>query len=99
MEKGNRNLEIDTLRGLACLLLVAYHVIGATPSIGLKLSDGLLRELNDDLAYIRMPLFTFLSGFVYALRPYAGNWSAYLKGKATRLLVPMLFVGTLFALL
>ena len=98
MEKGNRNLEIDTLRGLACLLLVGYHVIGATPLIGLKLSDGLLREMNDDLAYIRMPLFTFLSGFVYALRPYAGNWRTYLKGKATRLLVPMLFVGTLFAL-
>lgn len=99
MANKNRNPEIETLRGFACILLVAYHVIGATPSIGLKISDGFLREMNDDLAYIRMPLFTFLSGFVYALRPYAGDWRVYVKGKATRLLVPMLFVGTLFALL
>jgi uncharacterized membrane protein len=35
---STRNLKIDTLRGLACVLLVTYHVIGAVlrrvPSIG-----------------------------------------------------------------
>jgi uncharacterized membrane protein len=31
MEKGV-NLHLETLRGLACVLLVLYHVIGDDPS-------------------------------------------------------------------
>jgi surface polysaccharide O-acyltransferase-like enzyme len=93
------NLPIETLRGLACLLLVLYHVIGADASLGLRVEDGPVRWLNDGLAYLRMPLFTFLSGLVYGLRPFAGNSRVFLVGKVRRLLVPMLFVGTLFALL
>lgn len=93
------NLRIETLRGLACLLLVSYHVIGADPGLGLRVGDGPLRWLNDGLAYLRMPLFTFLSGLVYGYRPFEGNSHAFLSGKARRLLIPMLFVGTLFALL
>jgi peptidoglycan/LPS O-acetylase OafA/YrhL len=92
-------LRINTLRGLACLLLVGYHVVGADADHGLRVADGALRWLNDGLAYLRMPLFTFLSGLVYGLRPFDGNSQAFLLGKARRLLVPMLFVGTLFALL
>ncbi|MCF8211414.1 MAG: acyltransferase [Rhodoferax sp.] len=93
------NLPIETLRGLACVLLVAYHVIGADPERGLQIADGWVRWLNDGLAYVRMPLFTFLSGLVYGLRPFSGNSRAFLTAKARRLLVPMLVVGTLFALL
>ena len=89
---------LDTLRGLACLLLVLFHVIGSDPSTGLRIADGPLRVLNDGLVYLRLPLFTFLSGMVYGLRPFAGDSRAFLVGKARRLLVPMLFVGTLFAL-
>lgn len=94
---NERKLEIDTLRGLACLLLVAYHVVGATKYSGLLISDGWLREFNDYLAYLRMPLFTVLSGFVYAARPYSGRPLSFVLGKARRLLIPMLFVGTAFA--
>jgi fucose 4-O-acetylase-like acetyltransferase len=93
------NMQIETLRGLACLLLVLYHVIGADPSHGLLVADGPIRWFNDGLAYLRMPLFTFLSGLVYGLRPFAGNSRAFLVGKVRRLLIPMLVVGTLFALL
>ncbi|PHR88109.1 MAG: acyltransferase [Moritella sp.] len=95
----SRNLQIDTLRGIACILLVAYHVIGSSASVGLKISDGLYRELNDILAYIRMPLFTFLSGFVYAYRPFTDNPGKFIKGKVRRLLMPMVIVGTLFAVM
>jgi len=91
------NIRIETLRGLACLLLVAYHVVGSDPTRGLGVEAGPLRWLNDGLAYLRMPLFTFLSGLVYGLRPFAGNSRVFLGGKARRLLVPMLFVGTIFA--
>lgn len=93
------NLRIETLRGLACLLLVVCHVIGADVSLGLRVADGVVRWVNDGLAYLRMPLFTFLSGLVYGLRPFAGDSRGFLRGKAIRLLLPMLFVGTAFALL
>lgn len=94
-----RNLQIDTLRGVACVFLVAYHVVGTSPLSGLEIDSGLYRELNDMLAFIRMPLFTFLSGLVYAYRPYTGSAGRYIKGKCRRLIIPMLVVGTLLALL
>lgn len=95
----SRKLKIDTLRGIACLLLVAYHVIGSNPASGLKIAEGPYRELNDLLGYMRMPLFTFLSGIVYAYRPFRTGHADFLSKKARRLLLPMLTVGTLFALL
>lgn len=94
-----RDIKIDTLRGLACIFLVGYHVIGNNPSNGLQIESGLLREINDLLETVRMPLFTFLSGMVYAFRPLSGNWLKFLKGKARRLIIPMLVVGTLFAII
>lgn len=96
---NDRQFRIDTLRGLACILLVAYHVIGADHTNGLKISEGFYRTLNDVLAYLRMPLFTFLSGVVYALRPCQTNTLSFLQKKAKRLLIPMLTVGTIFVLL
>lgn len=93
-----RNIPVDTLRGLACIMLVAYHVIGNTPQNGLRLQTGVLKDANELLAYIRMPLFTFLSGLVYAWRPFKGDWKAFVKGKIRRLIIPMLVVGTTFAL-
>ena len=91
--------QIETLRGFACVLLVLYHVIGADPAGGLQVTDGPIRWLNDTLAYLRMPLFTFLSGLVYGLRPFTGDSGRFLRGKVRRLLLPMLVVGTLFAAL
>ena len=93
------NMRIETLRGFACLLLVIYHVVGADSSYGLLVEGGPVRWLNDGLAYLRMPLFTFLSGLVYGMRPFGGDSRAFLTGKARRLLIPMLIVGTVFALL
>lgn len=94
-----RDNSVDTLRGLACIFLVAYHVIGGDPSFGFRIESGIFRDVNDLLALVRMPLFTFLSGVVYAYRPFTTNVSPYLAGKARRLLIPMLVVGTTFALI
>lgn len=93
--------HIQTLRGLACVLLVLYHVIGTDPWHGLHITDGPVRLFNDGLAYLRMPLFTVLSGLVYGFRPFLkqGDSRIFLIGKVRRLIVPMLVVGTAFALL
>jgi peptidoglycan/LPS O-acetylase OafA/YrhL len=44
-------------------------------------------------------LFTFLSGYVYAMRPLRGGYPQFVRGKARRLLIPLLFVGTLFIII
>lgn len=95
-----RKLSIDTLRGLACILLVGFHVIGHDSTAGLRLPhEHVLPQVNDALALLRMPLFSFLSGFVYAWRPYSGQPEAFVKAKVRRLLIPLLLVGTFFAVL
>jgi len=94
-----RDPVVESLRGLACLLLVLYHVRGGDPESGLRLrSDNPWSYAVDSLVYVRMPLFTFLSGYVYARRPLRGRYWSFVRGKARRLLVPMLVIGTTFAL-
>jgi fucose 4-O-acetylase-like acetyltransferase len=99
-QSDRRNIRIDTLRGLACLLLVLQHVVGGNISSGLQLDrlHGLVL-FNEVLSYLRMPLFSVLSGYVYARRPFRQDAGAFMAGKARRLLIPMLVVGTVFALL
>jgi len=95
----SRRHQIDTLRGIACILLVAFHVVGVSPATGLEISGGLIRQINDGLACLRLPLFTLLSGYVYAMRPVtAGARWRFLKGKVRRLLVPLIVVAPLFLL-
>lgn len=94
-----RSWQMTNLRGLACVLLVLYHVIGADPISGLTIADGPIRLFNDALATVRMPLFTFLSGMAYGLKPFSGGSRRFLKGKVRRLMVPLLVVGTLFAVM
>lgn len=93
---ASRNEYVDTARGLACLLLVTYHVIG-TPDVGLHVGDGSWRFVADLLVYIRMPMFGFISGYLYGWQPFAGDPKHFLIGKARGLLLPMLVVGTIFA--
>lgn len=102
MLRNRKDLSIETLRGLACVLLVAFHVIGENRHGGLHVpDDSTFRWYADSFAYLRMPLFTFISGYVYAMRPLTevGNWPRFLRGKARRLLVPMFVVGTFLAIL
>jgi fucose 4-O-acetylase-like acetyltransferase len=87
--------KIQTLRGLACLLLVIYHAIGATETQGLRVQDGWLRLLTDALEPLRMPVFGLIAGAMYGFSSKRG-WKL-VQHKAARLLLPMLSVGTVFA--
>lgn len=96
--KMKRSMEIDTLRGIACMLLVFFHTVGNGPTEGLRVQDGSwLQVFNEMLGYFRMPLFSFISGYVYAFRPFQGNAPGFVKGKVRRLLLPVLTVGTFYA--
>lgn len=96
---NQKNLSIETLRGIAILLVVVGHVIGSGPSGGMKIDfPHPLRYLYLWIDYIQMPLFTAIAGWVYALKPFssAPGFGAFARKKALRLLVPMVVVGTLY---
>lgn len=99
MSKINKNLSIETLRGIAILLVVLGHVIGSGPSGGMKIDfPHPLRYLYVWIDYIQMPLFTAIAGWVYALKPFSAfsGFGSFTRKKALRLLVPMAAVGTLY---
>ncbi len=99
---GRRDVPIDSLRGVAILLMVAGHVIGADESLGMGVGPHSGWRFGYDLLVdLRMPLFTALSGLVYGLRPLGpdGDLTRFMIRKSRRLLVPLITVGTGFVVL
>lgn len=94
-----RDVAIDSLRGIAIILMVTGHVIGNVAETGMRVADDSgWRYFYLLLEDVRMPLFTALSGLVYGLRPLT-TFSGYprlIKGKVRRLLVPLVTVGLSF---
>ena len=73
--------NILTLRGLACILVVLFHVIQSFLVNNIITSESFLVMFGALLAFVRMPLFTFLSGYVYSIRPVKENYfKFYLNG-------------------
>lgn len=94
-----KNMHIETLRGIAILLVVMGHVIGSAPEGGMKIDfPHPLRYLYLWIDYIQMPLFTAIAGWVYAMKPCT-DFGPFIKRKALRLLVPMIVVVTSYFLL
>lgn len=91
-------LPVETLRAIAILLLVSFHVIGGARADGLQLShEHPLRVYGDLFVDIRMPLFAFVAGVVYALkRPQPGTLLPFLLGKFRRLAIPGITAITVF---
>lgn len=95
-------MAIQSLRGLAVILMVAGHVIGSTAARGMEVADdSAWRFAHMALQDIRMPLFTVISGFVYAMRPVSSfeDVPGLFTAKVRRLLLPLLTVGALLLLL
>jgi peptidoglycan/LPS O-acetylase OafA/YrhL len=88
---------VQTLRGIACLLLVAFHAVGSSAASGLHVPDGSrYREFANLFVHVRMPLFTFLSGLVYAYRPLRSGQALRFSGKKVRRLgVPLVVASTI----
>jgi fucose 4-O-acetylase-like acetyltransferase len=89
---------IEVMRGIAVLLLVSFHVIGASPGTGLEIDyPHPLRIFADLLIDARMPLFAFIAGYVYALRPVTREaFGGFVQGKIRRLAVPGLVAVAVF---
>lgn len=100
--KTDKNAAIETLRGAAIILMVSGHVIGAKSSDGLKVADeSIWRFFYYAFEYIRMPLFTVISGYIYAYKPvykFPSN-KQFVLGKINRLFIPLIVVSTLFYLI
>jgi glucan biosynthesis protein C len=90
--------RVQAARGVACVLLVAFHVIGSQDASGLQVApDSGYRIFANLLTHVRMPLFTFLSGFVYAYRPVGrAELGPFALKKLRRLYLPMIFAATVF---
>lgn len=88
---GKSNL--DTVRGLACVLLVAYHVVGESVKTGLRLPpDSSWHYAMESFVFLRMPIFTILSGYLYALhRVELAAFARFWAKKARRIVIPLLF--------
>lgn len=68
----------DTARGLALTLVVLFHATDY--SIGYGFDAYGVREVNDAVRSLRMPLFFAVSG-LFAGRWVAGGWRPLLRGK------------------
>jgi glucan biosynthesis protein C len=88
-----KDQSIETLRAIAVSLVVAFHIRGDAQVAGAA-------DTYEWLAYtfrnVRIPLFTVISGYLYATRPVAaGTYGDFVLGKLRRLLLPMFCVATL----
>lgn len=95
-----KDQNVETLRGMAIILVVFGHMIGFDSTGGMKVSDdSIFRYMYYTLEYIRMPLFTVISGWVYANKPIVNtNHTKFIKGKLRRLILPMFVISTLLFL-
>ena len=83
-----RVIEMDILRGLGAVLVVLGHSFITHPINIVNI--GWCRFLHDFIYSFHMPLFFFVSGFVYSCKKY----NEYIFKKIRRLLIPYLFFGT-----
>lgn len=95
---SGRTAHLETLRALACIALVSYHVVGGSSAAGMELPPGhWLALMGGALIDMRMPLFSFLSGCVFvSLEALTRSPGQMVLSKARRLLLPLLSVGLLF---
>lgn len=97
-----KNKTIQSLKGLGILLVVLYHSQGVTPAVENQLiMDNTLFVLfvkfKAILVTFVMPLFFFISGFLYfsTNSNFSMSWMSFLKKKTIRLLIPYIAISSI----
>ena len=90
--------NLDTLRALACVAVVAFHVLGDDPTTGLNVpAQSPWRLPFEGLDLIRMPLFTALAGLMYAsMASMYDNLGRYIKHRFVSLMVPAVVLSLVY---
>jgi surface polysaccharide O-acyltransferase-like enzyme len=90
--------NLNSVRGLACVMIVALHVVGVKADEGLRLPlESLWHVVMDTFTPIRLPLFTALSGFLYAAMPATREgFPTFARRKLQQLLIPLIFATLVF---
>lgn len=100
-DRPTKDHALETLRGLAIVLLVLHHTHDvATPNTNGSVS---ISAVDHFFQVLRMPLFTAISGYLYAGRPVhpgpGGSLKPLIAGKARRVLLPGAVCLTIMLLL
>ena len=98
MTKYTKALDfgLNALRGFAILLVVIYHAVLLAPPG----SHPLYMEFQVFIRYMPLPLFTALSGYLYAMRrAERATIGKSIRVKARRLLFPLFSVTALLLLM
>ncbi len=96
--RASGELPLETVRAIAVISLVSFHVIGGGHGGGLDLPyPHPLRYYADLMVDVRMPLFAFIAGAVYALKPVSRDQlMPFMVGKMRRLALPGITAITVF---
>src|SRR5689334_19069336 len=94
-----KDQSIETLRGIAILLVVAGYIsrefILPMDLTHPSLTVSILKYIEHTLSTIRMPLFTVISGYLYAASPVTfETLKKLISGKFRRIMVPFLIFST-----
>lgn len=83
-QSGNRLHALDNAKGLSVILVVFWHVLMVSPSVGFA-PHPVYYSINAPLLSIRMPLFFFVSGVVIA-HSLSDRWENFFRSKLLNLL-------------
>ncbi|MMZ54815.1 Inner membrane protein YiaH [compost metagenome] len=90
MKNTDRNIGIDTLRVIACFMIVGIH---STPGF---MNNGTIHDyinaILKSIYHVGLPVFFIISGY-YALQARVKNIAQWYTKRVTRLLVPFIIIS------
>lgn len=83
IEKQHRNISIDIAKGIGIILVVLGHTKGP-------------KELINFIYCFHMPLFFFISGYLFNFDKWSNRFSEFIKTRINRLIIPYFVMSLCF---